>query len=372
MQNVLITGSNGFIGKNLNMALKERNFSVLTFTREDDINVLTEKVIAADIIYHLAGINRPLTDDEFVCGNTNLTETLVKIIVERNPNVPLIYASSKQAEKDNAYGKSKLNAEKIIQNAVEKSNINASIYRLNGVFGKWCRPNYNSVVATFCYNVINDIPLIIDDPLFNLEIIYIDDVIDAFVGHLHNKKSNDIFYDIPIKYKISIQKLADKIIGFKSSRNNLTIDSVGKGITRALYATYLSYLPPEKFSYTVPIYEDLRGSFAELLKTSAYGQFSFFTAKPGIIRGGHYHHTKNEKFIVVSGRALFRFEHIITHEVIEFEKNSSNIEIVETIPGWAHNIKNIGSNELIVMLWANEVFDRNKPDTIAWDILYEK
>ncbi|MFS1583991.1 MAG: NAD-dependent epimerase/dehydratase family protein [Candidatus Arsenophonus phytopathogenicus] len=188
MQNVLITGSNGFISKNLNVALKERNFSVLTFTREDDIDVLTEKVTAADIIYHLAGINRPLTDDESVCGNTNLTETLVKIIVERNPNVPLIYASSKQAEK-------------IIQNAVEKSNINASIYRLNGVFGKWCRPNYNSVVATFCYNVINDKPLIIDDPLFNLEIIYIDDVIDAFVGH-HIIKKVMIFFMI---FQLSIK-----------------------------------------------------------------------------------------------------------------------------------------------------------------------
>lgn len=372
MRKVLITGSNGFIGKNLSVALKERGLIVLTFTHEDDISELTNKVIAVDIIYHLAGVNRPLTDDEFVSGNTDFTETLVKIIAERNPKASLIYASSIQAEKDNAYGKSKLNAEIIIQEAVAKSNINASIYRLHGVFGKWCRPNYNSVVATFCHNVINDIPLTIDNPSFNLEIVYIDDVIEAFVSHLDIKNNNDIFYDIPVKYKISLQDLADKIIGFKSSRNDLTIDSVGEGISRALYATYLSYLPPEKFSYSVPVYEDPRGSFAELLKTPAYGQFSFFTAKPGITRGGHYHHTKNEKFIVVSGKALFRFEHIITHEVIEFEKNAANIEIVETIPGWAHNIKNIGSDELIVMLWANEIFDRNKPDTVAWDMSYEK
>lgn len=372
MRNVLITGSNGFIGKNLHVALKERGFSVQTFTHEDSISELTDRVIAADIIYHLAGVNRPLADDEFVNGNTDFTEILVNIIVEHNPNALLIYSSSKQAEKDNAYGKSKLNAEKIIQKAVANSNINASIYRLYGVFGKWCRPNYNSVVATFCHNVINDIPLIIDNPSFNLEIVYIDDVIDEFIKHLDAKNSIDIFYDIPIKYKISLQELADKIIAFKSSRNTLTIDTVGEGITRALYATYLSYLPPDKFSYTVPVYEDPRGSFAEVLKTPSHGQFSFFTAKPGIIRGGHYHHTKNEKFIVVSGRALFRFEHIITHEVIEFEKNSSSIEIVETIPGWAHNIKNIGSDELIVMLWANEVFDRDKPDTLAWDISYER
>ncbi|CNH13013.1 polysaccharide biosynthesis C-terminal domain-containing protein [Yersinia pekkanenii] len=372
MQRVLITGANGFIGKNLNVALKERNFSVMTFVHGDNLSELTDKVVAADIIYHLAGVNRPLTDNEFVSANTGFTEILVKIIVERNPNVSLIYTSSKQAEKNNPYGKSKLNAEKIILDAIEKSNIKAAIYRLHGVFGKWCRPNYNSVVATFCHNVINDIPLVISDPLFNLELVYIDDVIDAFINHLDIIDNDNLFFYISTQYKISLEELANKIKGFKSSRNTLMIDSVGTDITRALYATYLSYLPPEKFSYAVPVYEDLRGSFAELLKTPSHGQFSFFTAKPGIIRGGHYHHTKNEKFIVVSGQALFRFEHIITHQVIEFEKNSSHIEIVETIPGWAHNIKNIGSEDLIVMLWANEIFDRSKPDTIAWDMLHEK
>lgn len=372
MLNVLITGSDGFIGKNLNIALKERGFSVLTFTRADDLDILTDKIIAADIIYHLAGINRSLTDDELIHGNTNFTETLVKIIIEHNSKALLIFTSSKQAERDNVYGRSKLNAEKIIYNAIEKSNINACIYRLDRVFGKWCRPNYNSVVATFCYNVVNNLPLIIDNPLFSLEIIYIDDVIDAFIKHLYNKKNKNIFYDIPIKYEISLQELADKIIGFKSSRNNLTIDSVGQGLTRALYATYLSYLPPKKFSYTIPVHEDVRGSFAELLKISTYGQFSFFTVKPGITRGRHYHHTKNEKFIVVAGKAIFKFEHIITHEVIEFEKNSLHIEVVQTIPGWAHSIKNIGYNELIIILWANEVFDHKKPDTIPLDVLYEK
>ncbi|AMA64737.1 GDP-L-fucose synthase [Candidatus Arsenophonus lipoptenae] len=373
-QNVLITGSNGFIGKNLNLALKERGVPVLTFTREDDLNILKNKVIDANIIYHLAGVNRPLTNNEFISGNTNLTNILVKIIVENNPSISLIYVSSKQAENDNPYGKSKLNAEKIIFNAIKTSNINAYIYRLNGVFGKWCKPNYNSVVATFCYNIINNIPLIINNPSFNLEIIYIDDLIDEFLKYLDLKKDNNynIYHDVPIKYKISIQELADKIISFKYFRNNLTINSVGNGLNRALYATYLSYLPSREFSYSIPTHNDMRGTFVELIKTSNCGQFSFFTAKPGVTRGGHYHHTKNEKFVVIYGKALFKFENIITHEIIELEKDSSNIEIVECIPGWAHNIKNIGSSELIVILWANEIFDINKTDTIPWDIPYER
>lgn len=368
MITALITGANGFIGKNLQVALKEHGCEVLLFSHTDSPSSLVTMVKSADIVYHLAGVNRPISDDEFAQGNTDFTTRLIEVIVEHNPQTRLIYSSSVQAEKDNAYGRSKLAAEKIIFNAVSSSNLNACVYRLPGVFGKWCRPNYNSVVATFCHNVIHGFDLRIDAPEHSLELVYIDDVVASFIQHLSCDISAGEFCDIPVKYSITLQELADIIIGFKHSRDSLVTDKVGQGMIRALYATYLSYLPPAQFAYQVPVYEDERGRFSELLKTPSHGQFSFFTAKPGIVRGGHYHHTKNEKFIVVAGKALFRFQNIITGEVEELETSADKVQVVETVPGWAHNIKNIGTEDLIVMLWANEIFDRSNPDTTAWSM----
>ncbi len=368
MSTALITGGNGFIGKNLQVALKERDCEVMLFSYTDDFSTLAEKVKKADIVYHLAGVNRPLSDDQFVQGNTDFTVRLIDTIRLYNPTIKLVYTSSSQAENNSPYGLSKLAAESAILAAVASAGLDASIYRLPGVFGKWCRPNYNSVVATFCHNVIHGIPLRVDAPTHQLELVYIDDVVETFCLHLTGANSENNFCDIPVKYHISLQDLSEKISAFKFSRDSLVTDAVGSGLTRALYATYLSYLPAGQFSYSVPVYEDPRGRFSELLKTPSHGQFSFFTAKPGVTRGGHYHHTKNEKFIVVSGKALFRFEHIITGEVAELEVTANDIRIVETIPGWAHDVKNIGSDELIVMLWANEIFDRSKPDTTTWSM----
>ncbi|WP_437614008.1 UDP-2-acetamido-2,6-beta-L-arabino-hexul-4-ose reductase [Erwinia sp. V71] len=368
MVTALITGGNGFIGKNLQVALKEHGCQVLLFSHKDAPASLVTMVKSADVVYHLAGVNRPLSDDEFTEGNTDFTAQLIDTIAEHNPQVKLIYSSSAQAEKDNPYGRSKLAAEKVIFDAVASANLNACVYRLPGVFGKWCRPNYNSVVATFCHNVIHNLPLRVDSPEHILELVYIDDVIETFAQYLNRDIPTGQFCDIPVKYTITLQALADKITAFKHSRDSLVTDAVGQGITRALYATYLSYLPADQFAYPIPVYEDPRGQFSELLKTPSHGQFSFFTAKPGIVRGGHYHHTKNEKFIVVSGKALFRFEHIISGEVVELETCADHIQVVETIPGWAHNIKNTGTDDLIVMLWANEIFDRSKPDTTAWSM----
>jgi len=369
MSTILITGANGFIGKNLFFALKELPCTVDTFSHRDDRSELKDKVIAADVIYHLAGVNRPDSDEEFISGNTDFTQHLLELISLYNPGVTLIYTSSSQASKDNAYGRSKKNAEQLILKHVEEDSLNAFIYRLPGIFGKWCRPDYNSVVATFCNNVIHDIPLQINNPDFKLELVYIDDVIGSFIKHISKDYcGKDVFCEVGNSYVISLNELAQKIYSFKESRKTLVTDKVGTGLTRALYATYLSYLPPENFSYAVPVYEDNRGSFSEILKTPEHGQFSFFTAKPGISRGGHYHHTKNEKFIVISGVALFKFENIVTGEIIEFEASSNEIKVVDTIPGWAHNIKNIGTESLVVMLWANEIFDRDKPDTITWSM----
>lgn len=369
MRNVLITGANGFIGKNLQVALKELSCTITTFGHNDPISELKDKVIAADVIYHLGGVNRPVSETEFITGNTESTESLLALISEFNPQVTFVYTSSSQAEQDNAYGLSKLGAENLILEQVNNNNLNASIYRLPGVFGKWCRPNYNSVVATFCNNLIHGVPLKIENEEFNLKLVYIDDVIEVFKKHLDPEYKKDCqFCEVTIVYTITLGKLVEKLENFKNSRATLVTESVGCGLTRALYATYLSYLPPEAFSYSVPVYEDNRGIFSELIKTPGHGQFSFFTAKPGIVRGGHYHHTKNEKFIVVSGTALFQFENISTGETVELKVSSGDIRVVDTIPGWAHNIKNTGQEDLIVMLWANEIFDRNKPDTINWSM----
>lgn len=367
MKKVLITGANGFIGRNLQVALHELNYSVLTFNRDDDPASLVEKVTAAQTIFHLAGVNRPIADSEFSVNNTEFTHVLVESVVKYNPTVTLVFTSSRQAEENNLYGKSKRASEEIILQAASETAVCACIYRLPGVFGKWSRPDYNSVVATFCHQVINNLPLRIDQPSRLIELVYIDDVIRAFTQHLHPSPSPGGFYAIPTCYKMTLQDLADTIHGFKNSRTSLMTNAVGEGAIRALYATWLSYLPAEQFSYTVPVYADQRGIFAEILKTPAHGQFSFFTAKPGIKRGGHYHHTKNEKFIVVAGQARFRFEHIVSKQTTEFEINAAEVKVVESIPGWAHSIENSGSEELVVMLWANEIFDRNRPDTIIWN-----
>jgi len=239
------------------------------------------------------------------------------------------------------------------------------LYRLPNVFGKWCKPNYNSAVATFCNNIANDLPIQINDPAALIRLVYIDDVLDGFMRLLDERPAGVARCEVSPEYSISVGELAAQIGQFKAGRESMVIEAVGTGLTRALYATYLSYLRPETFSYTLPVHADLRGRFVEMLKTRDSGQFSFFTAHPGITRGGHYHHTKNEKFLVIQGRARFGFRHVITGETYEILTDGEMPQVVETVPGWSHDIENIGSNEMIVMLWANEIFDRNHPDTIT-------
>ena len=242
------------------------------------------------------------------------------------------------------------------------------ICRLANVFGKWSRPNYNSAVATFCHNVVNDLPLQINDANAIIRLVYIDDVVETFWNMINGSVSVDQTFQIQPEYQITVGDLAKTLNGFKASRDTLITDQVGTGLTRALYSTYLSFLKPEQFDYSVPKYGDARGVFVEMLKTPDAGQFSYFTAHPGITRGGHYHHTKTEKFLVIKGKALFKFKHIVTGEFYELETQGDEPRIVETVPGWTHDITNIGNDEMIVMLWANEIFDRNKPDTYAMPI----
>lgn len=366
---VLITGANGFIGKNLQLHLSVRkDIELVLFTRQHDLVQLPELLEDVSFVFHLAGVNRPQDPKEFISGNTNLTIALCEAIVATGRVVPVIYTSSTQATMDNAYGLSKRAAEDVIFNLHHQQNIPVHIFRLPNVFGKWCKPNYNSAVATFCYNISRDLPIQINDPNSLVTLVYVEDVINRFIQILDgtdNLSDEYGFETISPQYTTTIGALTTQIQIFKNSRSTLITDRVGNGLVRALYSTYLSYLPTDLFSYTVPKYGDSRGVFVEMLKTPDSGQFSYFTAHPGVTRGGHYHHSKTEKFLVIKGEARFKFRHIHTGEFYELVTDGSKAEIVETVPGWTHDITNIGSDEMIVMLWANEVFDRSKPDTFT-------
>jgi UDP-2-acetamido-2,6-beta-L-arabino-hexul-4-ose reductase len=366
MMRILVTGANGFVGKNLCVRLGEKsNLEVLPITRESSLADLQDAASQADFVFHLAGVNRPQNVEDFHIGNALSTQTLCNALAATGRQIPLVYTSSTQAERDNPYGQSKLAAEELILAYAKTSSANTSIYRLPNVFGKWCKPNYNSAVATFCHNIARDLPISINDPSAALSLVYIDDVVNTFIDLLDQTKSFGGYQKVDPVYTTTVGEVVESIRSFKDSRDTLIIDRVGTGFLRALYSTYVSYFPTTSFSYKVPKHGDARGVFVEMLKTPDAGQFSFFTAHPGITRGDHYHHTKTEKFLVIKGKAHFGFRNIATNESYELITTGDEPEIVETVPGWTHNITNIGDEEMTVMLWANEIFDRSKPDTIA-------
>lgn len=361
---ILLTGSNGFIAQNLALFLAEvPALEVVSFSRGDSLDEVLQEPI--DFVFHLAGVNRPQHDDEFQAGNVELTKSLVESLVERGFAPSVLFASSTQADQDNAYGRSKALAEDILRNFGKKVGAKVFIYRLSNVFGKWARPNYNSVIATFIDKLLKNQPIDIHDPGTKLRLSYIDDVCAEFVRRLTPDSSLSGYYEIENFYETTVGELAEKLTLIKKSRTSTAIPNVGSGLMRPLYATYLSYLPKEDFRYPLRVNSDSRGKFVEILQTSHSGQFSFFTADPGITRGGHYHHTKNEKFIVLRGKAKFRFYNLLTGETYEIVTDDQFIEAVETCPGWSHDITNVGNDELIVALWANEIFDPEAPDTIA-------
>lgn len=363
---VLITGANGFVGKNIQLHLAERsNIEVLCFTREHTPADLLQLVAQADLVFHLAGVNRPQDPAEFKQGNTDLTQTLCNALQQTGKATPVVYSSSIQAEAGNLYGSSKCAAEDILLSYAKETDAPVFIYRLANVFGKWARPNYNSAVATFCNNISQGLPIQINDPSALINLVYIDDVVKSFLQVMEGQLMQTGFVEISPQYQISVGDLAEQLHAFKDSRDSLITENVGNGLVRALYSTYVSYLRPEQFSYSVPKYGDERGVFSEMLKTKDAGQFSFFTAHPGITRGGHYHHSKTEKFLVIKGQACFRFRHMMTGEFYELRTSGEQPEVVETVTGWTHDITNVGEDEMIVMLWANEIFDRENPDTYA-------
>jgi UDP-2-acetamido-2,6-beta-L-arabino-hexul-4-ose reductase len=363
--NVLVTGSNGFIGKNLIVHLNELSIQVATYTRENSTQDLEGLIKNADCIVHLAGENRPKDEKDFDIVNAGLTASICDAVRSSGKKISIILASSTQADLDNAYGKSKLDAEVAVKALEIDTGCPVHVYRLPGVFGKWCKPNYNSVVATFCNNISHDLPIQVNNSDFELSLVYIDDVVEEFVKIIQGVKGDKKELSVQPEYKIKLGDLANQIKIFRESRDSLITERVGDGLVSKLYSTYLSYISPEQFSYSIPSYGDERGMFAEMLKTKDSGQFSFFTAKPGVTRGGHYHHSKTEKFLVVQGGAKFGFRHVVSDETHEIITTSKKLKIVETVPGWSHDITNIGTEEMVVMLWANEIFDPDNPDTIA-------
>ena len=363
--NIVVTGSDGFIGKNLCLKLQEnKHYNVIKINRKTSKKTAYSHLSKTDFVFHLAASNRPDDDRDFQTENVDLTRFLVDTLTECGRLVPIVLTSSMQVDQDNLYGQSKLASEKIVESYSKKTKAPFYIYRLPNVFGKWCRPNYNSFVATFCYNIMNNIDISIHDKNANVKLVYIDDVCDSLLKILC-KKPKAGFLNIGIEYNSTVGEVAEIISSFKLSRDTLVIERVGAGLTRALYSTFLSYTPVKQFSYSLPSYADSRGVFCEMLKTRDSGQISFFTANPGSTRGGHYHHTKNEKFLVIRGSALFKFENMADGEIKKLTVTGAKYECVATIPGWAHNITNVGDDELIVMLWANETFDPKRSDTIA-------
>ena len=365
---ILITGSEGFIGKNLKKELELiKDYELTFFNRDSDINKLEELIFKSNFIIHLAGVNRPKEKELFKNTNVVLTKNICNFIekkyIKKGIHTPIIFTSSTQVNQVNEYGISKLDAELELKKLYKKTSNPITIYRLPGIFGKWCRPNYNSVVATFCHNIANNIEISINDENKNLEILYIDDLIQEIINNLRNFLNN-FHYQKLKPYQINLKDLANLIKEFRDSRKTKIIPNVGDGLIRRLYATYLSYINSDNFSYSLIENKDKRGSFVEILKTKSSGQFSFFTAKPGVVRGCHYHNTKNEKFLVIKGEARFRFRNILTNECKEIFVNEKEPTVIDSCPGWSHDIKNIGENTLYVMLWANEIFDLDNPDTI--------
>jgi UDP-2-acetamido-2,6-beta-L-arabino-hexul-4-ose reductase len=363
---IAITGGRGFIGRNLQVRLQELGHADLVLVPHDaDAAALTSLLAGVQFVFHLAGVNRPLDPADFAAGNHDFTRRLCEAMAAQAAPPRVAFASSTQAELDNPYGRSKRAAEDELLSYGQRSGAGAHVFRLTNVFGKWSRPDYNSAVATFCHNIARGEPVVVNKADAPLKLIYVDDVVRHFCALLDDAGAASGLHAAGPQYDTTVGELADQIHAFAASRESMVTERVGTGLVRALYATYVSFLPLPAFEYQVARHADPRGVFVEMLKTPDCGQFGYFTAHPGITRGEHYHHTKTEKFLVIKGTASFGFRHIITNETHEIVTHGGDGRIVETIPGWTHNVSNVGDDELVVLVWANEIFDRQKPDTVA-------
>ncbi len=363
---VLITGANGFIGKHLVLGLKNLNsIEILSFDINTQKSLLDTYASKCDFVFHLAGANRPKEEAEFMKVNYGLTATLLGLLKKHRNTCPVMVSSSIQARLDNSYGKSKKAGEDLMLEYAKETGAKVLIYQFPNVFGKWCKPNYNSVVATFCHNIANDLPITVNDSNAMLSLVYIDDVISELLNALKGNptQENSFFCGIKPVYEIKLGEIVDLLYSFKESRNDLTVPNMEDAFTKKLYATYLSYLPVNGFSYPLKMNVDSRGSFTEFIKTPERGQFSINISKPGIVKGNHWHHTKNEKFLVVSGRGVIRFRRIDSNEVLEYYVSGDRLEVVDIPPGYTHNIENLGDSDMVTVMWANEPFNPENTDT---------
>lgn len=367
---ILVTGSKGFMGQNLIVELKNRGYhDIFEFDKETDINQLEVFCKECDFIYHLAGVNRPLDQNEFMEGNFGFTSILLDTLKKYDNKSPIMLSSSIQAELDNPYGISKKAGEELLFDYSETTGSKVLIYRFPNVFGKWSRPNYNSVIATFCFNVARDLPIQVNDSNVLLNLVYIDDVVDELINALNNEENmNGRYCEVSKSYQVKLGEIVDLIYSFKNSRETKFIANLEDEFTKKLYSTYLSFLPEDGFKYDLKMNIDHRGSFTEFIKTLNNGQVSINVSKPGITKGNHWHHTKNEKFLVVSGEALIRFRKIDTDRIIEYKVSGEKLEVLDIPVGYTHNIENIGLTDLVTVMWANELFDSKHPDTYAMEV----
>lgn len=362
---ILITGSNGFIGKNLIAELKNRNYTdIFQYDKETDPELLLYFCENADFVFHLAGVNRPKKQAEFMEGNFGFTSDLLSTLKKYRNTCPVMISSSIQAELDNPYGQSKKAGEDLLLDYSKETGAKVLIYRFPNVFGKWSKSNYNSAVATFCHNIAHDLPLQINDPSVEMNLVYIDDVITELINALEeNENRQGDFCLVPVVHTITLGEIAELLYSFRESRIDKTVPNMSDKFTKKLYSTYLSYLPEDKFSYELKMNIDHRGSFTEFIRTPDRGQFSVNISNPGITKGNHWHHTKNEKFLVVSGNGVIRFRKIDSEEIIEYFVSGEKMEVVDIPVGYTHNIENLGDSDMVTIMWVNEPFDPEEPDT---------
>lgn len=375
--NILVTGANGFLGKNLVETLKsikdhKNNVksliidNIYCYDRDNTLDELNKYTVDCDFVINLAGINRPQNPEEFYTGNKGFIEILCSFLKKNNNICPIIASSSIQVGKDNDYAKSKKEGEEYLHNFSKSAGNSIYIYRFANLFGKWCKPNYNSVTATWCYNIARGLDIKINDRNAVVSLCYIDDVINELINCLLGNANYDIlkgYYTVNPIYKITLGELRDMLYSFNNSRNTLVIPNQKEGLEKKLYATYLSYLQGNDFSYPLTMNKDERGSFTEFIKTDNSGQVSVNISKPGIVKGNHWHHTKNEKFLVVSGNGIIRFRRIGDTHVIEYKVSGEKLEVIDIPTGYTHNIENIGDTDMVTVMWANETFDSDRPDT---------
>jgi UDP-2-acetamido-2,6-beta-L-arabino-hexul-4-ose reductase len=373
MKAVLVTGSNGFIGKSLCTVLRRREdvelYEYDIDKKQAELDVALQQV---NCIIHLAGVNRPQKPDEFETGNVGLTEEICNTLRNLGRAPKIVFSSSIQAELDNPYGISKRRAEEVLQRFAENIGAECVIYRFKNLFGKWCRPDYNSVTATFCYNIANDLPIQISDPAHEIDLTHIDDVVKAFVNEIESGMPGFRLAEPLAATRITLGELAAKIRSFRDMRTSLVLPDFSNDFERALYGTYLAYLNEKEFEYGLEKRSDQRGSLAEFLKSLSMGQIFVSRTNPGITRGDHYHHTKAEKFLVLEGEAVIHFRSIQpgignresgVGEVIEYRVRGEDYRVVDIPPGYTHSIENIGTGVLVTLFWASEMFDPDRPDT---------